>query len=131
MDSSEQLKEILPLDTIKLSSKRDRNLKEMLAPSIPYAHRKDKQLNQLGSCSKCGGQRCGLCEVGILAETNKFCSFTVRFKYRIFRPLNCISVNVIYKIDCILCKLGYVGSTSKQAHVSCAKHKYDIKNSIE
>ena len=47
VDSSEQLKEIVPLDTIKLSSRRDRNLKEMLAPSAPYAHRKDKQLNQL------------------------------------------------------------------------------------
>ena len=104
-DSSEELKEILPLDTIKLSSRRDRNLREMLAPSVPYAaHRKENQLNQLGSCSRCGGQRCGLCKIGILAETNKFCSFTVRFKYRIFSPLNCISVNVIYKIDCILCK---------------------------
>ena len=29
LDSSEQLEEILPLDTIKLSSRRDRNLKEM------------------------------------------------------------------------------------------------------
>ena len=75
------------------------------------------------------GTRCGLCKIGILAETNKFCSFTVRFKYRIFRPLNCISVNVIYTIDCILRKLGYVGSTSKQARLRWAKHKYDIKNS--
>ena len=127
VDSSEQRKEILHFDIINLSSRRDRNLKEVLAPSVPYAHREDKQLNQLGSCSKCGGQRCGLCKIGILAETNKFCSFTVRFKYRIFRTLNCISVNVIYKIDCIFCKLGYVGSTSKQARVRWAKHKYDIK----
>ena len=63
VDSNEQLKEILPLDTIKLSSRRHRNLKEMLAPSVPYAHGKDKQLNQLGSCSKYGGQRFGLCKV--------------------------------------------------------------------
>ena len=132
MDSGEQLKEeVLLLDIIKLSSRRDRNrnLKEMLSASVPYVHRKDKQLNQLSSCSKCGDQRCGICKVGISAETNKFCSFTIRFKYRIFRPLNCISVNVIYKIDCILCKLGYVGSTSKQARVRWAKHKYDTKNS--
>ena len=54
VDSSEQLKEILPLDTIKLSSRRDRNLKDMLAPSVTYADRKDKQLNQLDSCSKLG-----------------------------------------------------------------------------
>ena len=60
-------------------------------------------------------------------KITKFCSFTVRFKYRMFRPLNCISVNVIYKIDCILSKLGYVGSTSKQARTKWAKHKYDIK----
>ena len=85
----------------------------MLAPSVPYAHRKDKQFNQLGSCSRCGGQRCGLCKIGILPETNRFYSFTARFKYRMFRPLNCISVNVFYKIYCILCNLGYVGSTSK------------------
>ena len=67
--------------------------------------------------------------MGILVATNKFCSFTVRFKYRTFRPLNCISVNVIYKIDCILCKLSFIGSTSKQARTKWAKHKYDIKNS--
>ena len=102
----------------------------MSAPSVPHAHRKGKQLNQLGSCSRCGSQRCGLCKMGILPETNKFWSVTVRFKYRIFRLLNCISVNVIYKIDCIyciLCKLGYVGSTSKQARTRWAKHKYHIK----
>ena len=109
-DSSEQLEEILTLDKIKLSSRRDRDLQEMLAPSVPHAHPKDREVNRLGSCSKCG-----LCKIDILVETNKFCSFTVIFKYRIFRPLNCISVNVIYKIDCILCKLGYIESTSKQA----------------
>ena len=129
MDSSELLEETLPLDSIKLLSKRYRNLKEMLAPSVPYAHRKDREVNRLGSCSRCGSQRCSLCKIAILVETNKFCSFTVIFKYRIFRPLNCISVNVVYKIDCILCKVGYIGSTSKQARTRWAKHKHDIKNS--
>ena len=128
MDSREQLKEILPLDPIKLSSRRDHNLKEMLAPSVPYANRKDKQLNQLGSCSRCGSQRFGLGKICILAETNKFCSFTIRFIYRIYRPLSCISVNVIYKIDCLLFKLCYVGSTLKQTRTRWAKRKYDIKN---
>ena len=85
----------------------------MLAPSVPYAHRKDREVNQLGSCSRSGSQRCGLCKIGILVEINKFGSFPVRFKYRIFRPLNCISVNVIYKTDCILRKLGYIESMSK------------------
>ena len=108
VDFSELLKEILP-------SRRDRNLKEMFAPSVPYAHRKDREVNQLGSCFRCGSQRCGLCKIGILVEIKKFCSFTLRFKYRIFSPLNCISLNVIYKIDCILRKLGYSGSTSNQA----------------
>ena len=129
MDSSELLKDILPLDTIKSSSRRDRNLGEMLALSVPYAHRKDREVSQLGSCSRCGSQRYRLCKISILVETNKFFSFTVRFKYRIFRPLICISVNVISKIDCILCKLGYIGCTSKQALTRWAKHKYDIKNS--
>ena len=101
----------------------------MLALSVPYAHRKDPEVNQLGSCSRCGSQRCGLCKIGIFVETNKFCSFTIRFKYRIFRPLNCISVNIIYKIDCILCKLGYIGSTSKQARTKWEKRQVNTKNS--
>ena len=94
VDSSGLLKEILPLDTIELSSRRDRNLKEMLTPSVPYDHRQDREANQLGSCSRSECQRCGLCKIGILVETNKFCGFTVRFKYHIVRPLNCISVKV-------------------------------------
>ena len=69
----------------------------------------------------------GLCKIGILAETNTFCSFTVRFKYRIFMPLNCIFANVIYKIEYILCKLGHVGSNSKQSRTRETKNKYDIK----
>ena len=28
----------------------------MLAPSVPYAHRKDLEVNQLGSCSRCGAK---------------------------------------------------------------------------
>ena len=56
-------------------------------------------------------------------------NFVVRLKCRIFRHLNCISVNAIYKIDCMLCKLGHIGSASRQACTRWAKHKYDIKNS--
>ena len=95
MDSSEQLWKIFPLDTIELSSRRDRNGKETSAPSVPCAHRKDQELNQLGSCSRYGSQRCGLCEIGILDGIDKFCSLTNRFKYRIYRHLSCISVNII------------------------------------
>ena len=72
VDFSEQLKEILPLDTIKLSSRRDSNLKGILVPAVPCTHCKDREVNQLGSCSRCRSQRCGLCKIGILVETNNF-----------------------------------------------------------
>ena len=126
LESSDTLKQILPIDSIKLSSKRDRNLKEILAPAVPHAHRQKRK--KKGACSKCYKQRCGLCKIGILVETNRFSSFTVKHKYHIFRQLNCISINIIYKIDCVLCKLGYVGSTSRDARNRWSKHKYDIKN---
>ena len=77
------LRKFLPLDTSKLLSRRDCNVKEMLAPSVPHAHCKDREVNQLGSCSGCGSQRCSLCKIGILVETNKLCSFTVTCIYRI------------------------------------------------
>ena len=120
---------MLPLDTIKLSSKRDQKRCWMLALSVLYAHCKDQESNTVGSCLRCESQRCDLSKIGILTETNKFCSFAIRFKYRIFRPLNCVPVNVIYILDRSLCKLGYVESTLKQGRTRWATHKYDIKNS--
>ena len=50
------------------------------------------------------------------------------YKHHISRQLNCTCINIIYKIDCILCKFGYVGSTSTDARNKWSKHKYDIKN---
>ena len=89
MESSDSLKRTLPVDSIELSSKRDRNLKEILAPAVPHAHRQKRK--EKGACSKCCNQRCGLCKINILVETNRFSSFTVKHKYRIFRQLNCTS----------------------------------------
>ena len=71
---------------------------------------------------------CGLRKIGILAETSRLSSFTAKHKYHIFRQLNCTSINTIYKIDYVLCNLGYVGSTSRDARNRWLKHKYDIKN---
>ena len=63
LESSDSLKQILPIDSIKLSSERDRNLKEILAPAMPHAHRQKRK--EKGACSKCYNQRCGLCKIGI------------------------------------------------------------------
>ena len=51
LESSDSLKQILPIDSIKLSSKRDRNLKEILAPAVPHAQRQKRK--EKGACSKC------------------------------------------------------------------------------
>ena len=77
---------------------------------MPHAHREKRKGK--GACSKCYNQQCGLCKIGILAETNRFSSFTVKHKYHIFRQLNCTSINIIHKIDCVLCKLGYLRPTN-------------------
>ena len=124
-ESSDSLKQIFSVDSIKLSSKRNGNLKDILAPAVPHAHRQKGK--EKGACSKCYNQRRGLCKIGILAETDRFSSFTVKRKYHIFKQLNCTSINIIYKIDCVLCKLGYAGSTSRNARNRWSKHKYDIK----
>ena len=83
---------------------------EILAPAMPHAHRQRR--NEKGVCSKCYNQPMVyvICKIGILAETNRNNCFTVKHKYHIFRQLNCI-----HKIDCVLSKLGYVGSTSRAA----------------
>ena len=108
-----------------MSSKRDRNLKETLAPAVPHPHCHERK--KKCACAKCYNQRCGSCKISILAETNRFSSFAIKHKYHIFRQLNCTSIDIIYKIDCVLCKLGYAGSTSRNARNRWSKHKYSTK----
>ena len=43
LESSDSRKQILPEDSIKLSSKRDRKLKEILAPAVPHDHRQKRK----------------------------------------------------------------------------------------
>ena len=113
----------MPLDTIKFRSRKDRNLKEVLSLSVPHAHRKDQESNQLGSCSRYGSQRCGLCKTGIQLKPMNFAVLPLDLNIVLLCLKNCISVN------CILCKLGSIWPTSKQARTRWANHKYDIKSS--
>ena len=108
IENDERAKEILPTNFIRVSYKRNANLKELLAPSNPY---KERVVNESIGCFKCAAKRCDCCRNFLVVGTS-FSSIKTKKIYKISKSLSCTSANVIYLAICVACHLQGVGSTT-------------------
>jgi len=119
LHTDEKFKEIFPPNTMKMIYRRERNLKEILSPSLFPS--KQKQIeNSITSCKKCD-----ICRNYLVPETKFKCEVTGRV-YNIKGKLNCNSPNVVYLISCSNCNDQYVGS-ALDFKSRFRIHKSDIK----
>ena len=67
-----------------------------------------------------------------IPSTNTFMSQQTKRTFNIFFNLNCKSEYVIYLMECILCKIKYVGKAETAFNLRLNKHRKDTKkpNSI-
>ena len=117
------LKEIFPRKSITTVYKRQKNLKEMLAPSS-YPKSVNSQVNIITPCNSCD-----ICKHYLVAE-RKFTSKVTGKTYFIKGDLSCNSKNVIYLITCDKCKDEYIGS-AVDFKPRFRVHKSDIKTKKE
>ena len=133
IDSDERAKQILPEETLRVAYKRDKNLKELLAPSNPYKGG-EKVISGSG-CSACTASRCDCCHNFLLVGSS-FCSTATGRTYTIRMPLTCTSQNVVYLAHCLTCNLQGVGSTinfksrlaNYKSHIKKKKRTCNIVN---
>ena len=97
------LQEIFPRKSVTTVYRRQKNLKEMLAPSS-YPKSVNWQVNIITPCNSCD-----ICKHHLVAE-KKFTSKVTGKTYFIKGDLSCNSKNVIYLITCDKCKDEYIGS---------------------
>ena len=113
------MKKIFPPNTIKTLYRREKNLKEILSPSLFPS--KAKQIeNSITSCNKCD-----ICKNFLVSDTKFKCKVTGRV-YNIRGKLTCNTPNVVYLISCSNCYDQYVGS-ALDFKSRFRIHKSDIK----
>ena len=119
LHSDDSLKQLFPANIFSTIFKRNKNLKEILAPS-KYPDPKNSRQNCITSCYKCD-----ICKNYMVFDRTFKCTVTGKVYY-IKGEMNCESTNVIYLITCMKCLEQYVGSaiTFKSRF---RIHKSDIK----
>ena len=119
LHSDENLKELFPASAFNTIYRRNKNLKELLSPSL-FPNRKSTKSNSIISCNSCD-----ICNNYMVFENMFTCTVTGK-KYFVKGELHCNSCNVIYLVECSNCKQQYIGSALnfKQRF---GIHKSDIK----
>ena len=117
--SDEVLKKVFPNKKFSVIYKRNKNLKEMVAPSL-YPKPSIKSNRTIVSCNKSD-----ICKNFLITDSKFRCTVTGK-TYFIKGNLSCDSWNVTYLITCSNCREQYVGSAInfKQRF---RIHKSDIK----
>ena len=122
LHADEKIKTILPKGSISVTYKRQKNLKELISPSL-YSSIKRENESSVKSCNKCDISK------NFLVTENFFICKVTGHKYFVRGNLSCNSLNCIYVISCTLCGEQYVGSAT-DFKSGFRVHKSDIKTMI-
>ena len=119
LHSDENLKELFPANAFNTIYRCNKNLKELLSPSL-FPNRKPTKSNSIIS-----GNSCDICSNYMVFE-NLFTSTVTGKKYFVKDKLHCNSCNVIYLVECSNSKQQYVGSV-RNFKQRFRIHKFDSK----
>ena len=119
LHTDENMKKIFPSKSIKSLYRREKNLKEILSPSLFPAKPKNSK-----SCIT-SSKKCDICKNYLITDNKLKCKVTGRF-YNVRGNLCCNSSNVIYLISCKNCEDQYIGSPI-DFKARFRIHKSDIK----
>ena len=61
-------------------------------------------------------------------KTTTFTSAQARETFTIFHQVTCHSSYVIYLLECVMCKMQYVGKSETSCNIRKNNHRKDIKN---
>ena len=119
-------------DTFKekpiIAYRRNKNLGDILGQKTlknGKVFRRKTIDNRKGRCSPCHSRsNCKCCRQ--LVNTDTFTSRKTNRKYKIFHTVNCKSKFIIYLMECIKCKIQYVGKCEWGMNVRNNKHRHDV-----
>ena len=123
-----ELKDIFQAPGI-IAYRRPQNLKEIVGSNTILNNkvfRKKPKSRTVKYCQPCNAKN-NLC-CNHLQSTNSFTSSVTKTTYKIFHESNCKSRNVIYLLECIRCKLQYVGKSEWPFNIRLNNYRHRIKS---
>ena len=122
-----QLKEIFTQQPI-MAFRRNKNLGDMLGQKTiknGKVIRKSNINNRKGWCSPCNSRNFNLCCQQV-RSTNKFKSNKTNEEFQIYHRVSCKSKFIIYLLECILCKIQYIGKSEWAMNIRINKHRNNV-----
>ena len=136
IDSS--FKEILNSSQLMVAFNKSSSLKQLIRTNTIRNNHKVLTLAQTTTadqCTPCYTNRLLCCqqETTAFLKTTTFKSTQTRETFTIFHQFTCHSNYVIYLLECINCKIQYVGKSETSLNIRLNNHRKDIKkpNTIE
>ena len=112
-----------------MAYKKNKNLQEITGGrtitngKVFKAHSKSRE----GRCEPCNTSKPSLCWKQVI-DTSTFQSYQTQQLCTIFHKLNCKSKFIIYLIECVLCKVQYVGKAETAFNIKLNNHRKDVNN---
>ena len=110
-----------------MAFKRNKNLRDMIGQKTLLNNkiiRKRDIRTQRGWCSPCKSHGNNLC-CNHVRNTNEFKSHVTKEKFNIHHRVNCRSRFIVYLLDCMRCKMQYVGKSEWPLNIRINKHRND------
>ena len=106
---------------------RNRNLGDILGQKTLINSKviRRNRSHKIGSCSPCSSRNENKC-CRQIRRTTRFKSYRTNKSYNIFHRVNCKSKLIIYLMECLICKLQYVGKSEWPMNIRINKHRNDV-----
>ena len=116
-------------DTPMIAFKSSKNLQEIIGGhTVRQGKVFKKNLIRLnGNTMPCSSTRQSLCCTQVL-NTQTFTSQQTKRTFNIFHKLTCKSQYIIYLMECILCKIQYVGKAETPFNLRLNNHRKDVNS---
>ena len=117
-----------------IAFRKNTSLKQLIGTSTITNNQKfltPTQTATADQCTPCYTSRSLCCQQ--VLKTTTFTSAQTRETFTIFYQVTCHSNYVIYLLECIICKIQYVGKSETSFNIRLNNHRKDIKkpNAIE
>ena len=132
LDSS--FKEIFNSSQLMIAFRKSTSLKQLIRTKTIRNNQKfltTTQTTTASQCTPCYTSRSLWCQQ--VLKTTTFTSTQTRETFTIFHQVTCHSNYVVYLLECIMCKIKYVGKSETSFNIRLNNHRKDIKkpNAIE
>ena len=112
-----------------LSFRRNKNLKDLIGSNVIENGKIKKRVTPKikGKCSPCFSSKKNLC-CNQIKDTTTFQSNQTKKIFDIYHNVNCKSKHIIYLLECLQCKIQYVGKSETEFNLRINNHRKDVNN---